>query len=266
MSAPILGPPGANVTPVPAAATVIIRDTEQGLETWMMRRVRAMTFAPGAVVFPGGRVDPRDADASLPWVGADPQQIAGRLQTDTRTARELVTAALRELFEETGVLLAQPLPRVDLEQARASVESRDLSLGQLLADHDCALSAGALHAWARWVTPAIEKHRYDTWFFIATLPDGSQARAVSSEADLAGWIAVGEVLRAYDAGEMLVLPPTVTMLRELAAAGTVEQVLAAAPQRSLVPVRPQVTTREDGSVELLADGTRFVLPAAGTAP
>jgi 8-oxo-dGTP pyrophosphatase MutT (NUDIX family) len=251
-----------NVTPVPAATVVLIRDTEDGLETWMMRRVKAMAFAPGAAVFPGGRVDPRDADVTVRWVGTDPQRVADRLQTDARTARELVTAALRELFEETGALLAQPLPDVDLEQARVAVECRELSLAQFLAGHGCALSAGMVHAWARWVTPAVEKRRYDTWFFVATLPAGSVARPVSSEADVAGWVRVDEVLEAYAGGRTLVLPPTVTMLRGLAAAGTVAQVLAAAPRRSLAPVHPQVSMRADGSVELLADGARFPFPAA----
>jgi 8-oxo-dGTP pyrophosphatase MutT (NUDIX family) len=262
MSAPNLDLPGADVTPVPAATVVIVRDGEQGIETWMMRRVKAMAFAPGAAVFPGGRVDPRDADISVPWLGSDPDRVAARLQTDARTSRELVTAALRELFEETSVLLAHPLPDIDLEQARVAIESREFSLAQFLADHGCALSADALHPWARWVTPAVERRRYDTWFFVATLPVGSEAQAVSSEADVAGWIAVEEVLRAYAAREMLVLPPTVTMLRGLAAAGTVAQVLAAAPQRSLVAVHPQLTLRPDGSTQLLADGAEFIFPAA----
>jgi 8-oxo-dGTP pyrophosphatase MutT (NUDIX family) len=243
---------------------VIIRDGEHGIETWMMRRVKAMAFAPGAAVFPGGRVDERDADVSVPWLGPDPGEVAARLNTDESTARELITAALRELFEETGVLLAQPLPIVALEQARTAIESRELSLAQFLAEHGCALSADALHPWARWVTPTVEKRRYDTWFFVATLPEGSQAQAVSSEADVAGWIAVEEVLRAYAAGEMLVLPPTVTMLRGLVSAGTVAAVLDAAPQRSLAPVHPDVTLQPDGSIRLVADGTVFEFPAPAT--
>jgi 8-oxo-dGTP pyrophosphatase MutT (NUDIX family) len=264
MTSPILARPGADVVPVPASTVVIIRDGTQGLETWMMRRVKAMAFAPGAAVFPGGRVDERDADVSVPWLGPDPAEVAARLNTDQGTARELITAALRELFEETGVLLAHPLPVMALEQARAAIESRELSLAQFLAEQGCALSADALHPWARWVTPTVEKRRYDTWFFVATLPDGSQAQPVSSEADIAGWIPVDEVLRAYAAGEMLVLPPTVTMLRGLAAAGDVAAVLETAPQRSLAPVHPEVTLQPDGSIRLLADGAEFNFPAPVT--
>lgn len=266
MNARSLDEPGASVTPVPAATVVLIRDTEDGLETWMMRRVKAMAFAPGASVFPGGRVDPRDADVTVSWAGTDPSRVADRLGTDPRTARELVTAALRELFEETGTLLARPLPDIDLERARAAIESRDLSFAQFLAGHGCALSADALYPWARWVTPTIEKRRYDTWFFVATLLEGGVGRATSSEADIAGWVRVEDVLEACAAGETLVLPPTVTMLRGLAAAGTVAQVLAAAPHRSLAPVHPRVIQREDGSAELIADGVRFEFPAARSGP
>jgi len=86
----------------------------------MMRRVQAMAFAPGATVFPGGRVDPGDSDPGVPWAGAGPDRFASRMGMDARTARSLVTAAVRELFEETGVLLALPLPVRGVEEARAA--------------------------------------------------------------------------------------------------------------------------------------------------
>lgn len=257
---------GNDPAPVPAATVVVIRDGEHGLETWMMHRVQAMAFAPGAAVFPGGRVDGRDADVSVPWRGTDPEAVAARLGVDVRTARELVTAALRELFEETGVLLAQPLPDVELERARAAVESRELSLAQLLARHGCSLSADALHPWGRWVTPSVERRRYDTWFFVATLPAGIDAGSVSTEADVAGWSPVAEVLRASTVGEMHVLPPTLSVLHGLVEAGSVSGVLAAAPTRSLAPVHPEVRWNDDGSIEVLAEGRVFGVRPPGAQP
>jgi 8-oxo-dGTP pyrophosphatase MutT (NUDIX family) len=252
--------PDEVAVPKPAATVVIIRDAADGVETWMMRRLRAMAFAAGAAVFPGGGVDPRDADISVPWIGSDPDTFAARFETDPEMARELVTAALRELFEETGVLLAEPLPDVDLEVARAALEARTLSLAQLLAEHGCALNAGAVHPWARWVTPPVEKCRYDTWFFVAALPPGSEAQSVSSEADVAGWASVREVLTAYQNGTSLVLPPTVAMLRGLEAAGSVAAVLERAPHRSLAPVHPDVRLGADGGIEVLADGVVYTVP------
>jgi 8-oxo-dGTP pyrophosphatase MutT (NUDIX family) len=256
--------PGVVPEPVPASTVAVIRDTPQGIETWMMRRVSQMAFAPGAAVFPGGSVDERDADISVPWAGSDPETFAARFGTDPRTARELVTAALRELFEETGVLLADPLPDVDLEAARVAVESRELPLAQLLADHGSVLQAGALHPWARWVTPPMETRRYDTWFFVATLPEGVEAFAVSSEADLAGWVNAQETLDANARGENRLLPPTIAVLRGLIEGGTVAGVIADAPNRSLVPVHPQVRRGADGKNVVTAAGTTFAAQVSPT--
>lgn len=261
--------PGVVPEPKPASTVVVVRDTPNGIETWMMRRVSQMAFAPGAAVFPGGSVDERDADISVPWAGSDPETFAARFGTDPRIARELVTAALRELFEETGVLLADPLPAVDLEAARVAVESRELPLAQLLADHGSILQAGALHPWARWVTPAMETRRYDTWFFVAALPDGVEALAVSSEADLAGWVNAQEMLDANARGENRLLPPTIAVLRDLVEGKTVAGVIADAPNRSLEPVHPQVRRGADGRNVVTAAGATFggqVSPTGVTHP
>jgi 8-oxo-dGTP pyrophosphatase MutT (NUDIX family) len=253
--------PGADVVPVPAATVAVIRDGDDGLETWMMRRVRAMAFAPGAAVFPGGRVDPGDADTLAGWSGADADAFAARMGTDTRTARLIVMAAVRELFEETGVLLARPLPAEGLEEARVAIEQRDLSLAQFLNSGDRVLESDMLHPWQRWVTPPVETRRFDTWFFVAVLPEGSQARAVSSEADLAGWISIKDALRAQAAGEMRILPPTMSMLYGLDAAGSVAGALAAASSRSLAAVHPQFSRLADGSVQVKAGEEIFSFPA-----
>ena len=256
--------PGVVATPKPASTVAVIRDGANGIETWMMRRVQAMAFAPGAAVFPGGSVDERDADISVRWEGSDPETFASRFGTDPRTARELVTAALRELFEETGILLVSPMPDVDLDAARVAVEARELPLAQLLAEHGSVLHAGALHPWARWVTPAMETRRYDTWFFVAALPDGHEAQAVSSEADLAGWVNVQETLDANARGENRLLPPTIAMLRGLAENGTVANVLADAPNRSLEPVHPQVRRAADGTNVVSAKGELYGNQASPT--
>jgi 8-oxo-dGTP pyrophosphatase MutT (NUDIX family) len=257
----LLRVPHEVAVPRAAATTVLVRDGADGIETWMMQRVQAMAFAAGAAVFPGGRVDPRDADISVPWTGSDPDTFAARFGTDPATARALVTGALRELFEETGVLLAEPLPAIDLEQARTAVENRELPLAQLLAEHGCALATGGLHPWARWVTPPVEKRRYDTWFFVVTLPTGSDAASVSSEAETAGWFTAQAVLDAQARGESLVLPPTRAMLDGLVEAGSVAEVIARAPQRSLTPVHPEIRRTPEGGIEIVADGRAYLVQA-----
>lgn len=253
--------PGAGAVPVPAATVALIRDSADGLETWMMRRVKAMTFAPGAAVFPGGRVDPGDSDPDVPWAGAGPDTFAARMGTDVEGARSLVTAAVRELFEETGVLLARPLPLHSVEKARAALEKRGISLAHFLSEQGCALDSDAVHPWSHWVTPPTEGRRYDTWFFVAALPAGSAAQPVSSEADAARWVNVRQALHAYSAGDTWMLPPTVVMLRDLEAAGDVASVMAAVPHRSLAVVHPQVTPLLDGSIRLTAAGAEFIFPA-----
>ncbi|MDR1999717.1 MAG: NUDIX hydrolase [Frankiaceae bacterium] len=249
--------PGVIPTPVPASTVVLIRDTDEGIQTWMMRRVAAMAFAPGAAVFPGGSVDARDADITVPWDGTTPEQFATRFGTDAPTARELVTAALRELFEETSVLFAHPVPRADLEAARVAIEARELPLAAFLAEHGCVLEAGRLHPWARWVTPPMESRRYDTWFFVAALPPEVEVRAVSSEADRAGWVRARAMLDANARGENRLLPPTIAMLQGLVDAGTVAAVIAEAPGRSLDPVHPEVTRGADGRNIVTAAGQVF---------
>jgi 8-oxo-dGTP pyrophosphatase MutT (NUDIX family) len=238
----------------PAATVALVRNGPGGIETWMMRRAIGMPFASGAVVFPGGRVDEADADPSIRWHGDTPERLATRLRIDVPAARAVVTAAVRELFEEAGVLLTAPAVAGDVEQARAAVESRAIGLSAWLAEQSCALDVSRIRPWGRWVTPAGEPRRFDTWFFVAAMSAGAEARAATSEAVSAGWFDVEEALDRADKHEMLVLPPTIVMLRGLLAAGTVEGVLAAATTRSMEPVHPVVRHNSDGTVLVQGGG------------
>src|SRR3954466_3088596 len=145
-----------------AATVVLLRDGAEGIEAWMLTRAIGMAFAGGMSVFPGGRVD--DADSSLPLTGGDLPLLAGRFGCDVPTAHGLVGAAVRETFEETGVLLSVPF--ADLSGARADVERGLVSFGDLLRANGLAVDGAALHPWSRWVTPAGEARRYDTRFFV----------------------------------------------------------------------------------------------------
>lgn len=249
--------------PVRAAATVVLlRDAQpgrDGVEVWLLTRSAGMVFAAGMTVFPGGRVEVGDAD--LPWAGKPPQQP------------DLVGAAVRETFEETGVLLgvpgldgradlgagAEPSSELrsgtssELRAARADVEAGRTSFGALLREHGIAIDPSGLLPWARWVTPEGESRRYDTMFFVTALPDGQTPAAVTGEAVRAGWAAPAEALAQHDRRERRMLPPTMITLRSIASFGTVAEVLAAAPGRSLDPVRPTLSDR----VVTLPSGERF---------
>jgi 8-oxo-dGTP pyrophosphatase MutT (NUDIX family) len=246
----------------PAATVALLRDGPGGIEAWMMHRAIGMAFASGAVVFPGGRVDEADADPLIRWHGDTPERLAVRMGTDVRAARAVVTAAIRELFEEAGVLLTAPVLTGNVEQARIAVESRALGLAALLGEHRCALDVSGVLPWGRWVTPPSERRRFDTWFFVASAPAGAAARSATSEAASAAWLDVRVVLDSAARGELLVLPPTIVMLRGLLAAGTVAAVLEAAPTRSLTPVHPDIRYNDDGTITVLGGGEEVLVRPA----
>src|SRR5580693_7875257 len=155
-----------------------------GVEVYLLRRTEALEFAPGACVFPGGSVDVRDADpgiAETGWAGPAPADFGQLLGVPADRARALVCAAVRETFEESGVLLAGPAPDelvpdgADLAQDRQALLDGSLSLSELLARRGLLLRADLLTPWARWITPEVSPRRYDTWFFAAALPAGQTA-------------------------------------------------------------------------------------------
>jgi 8-oxo-dGTP pyrophosphatase MutT (NUDIX family) len=222
-----------------AATVVLLRDGARGVEAWLLTRVAYLAFAAGMTVFPGGRVEPGDAD--LPWAGAPPAEPA------------LVGAAVRETFEETGVLLG--VPRLDLGAERADVEAGRTPFGALLRSHGAAIDPSGLRPWARWITPEAEARRYDTRFFVAALPDGQEPAAVTGEAVRAGWVPVAEALAQWERGQRRILPPTIMTLRSVAPFPGVADVLAAAPGRSLEPVRARVENEQ----VVLPSGERFAL-------
>jgi 8-oxo-dGTP pyrophosphatase MutT (NUDIX family) len=240
--------------PKPAATVMFVRDGVAGLEVFMLRRVATMAFAPRTMVFPGGGVDPRDADPRLPWAGPSPAEWAERLHTDEATARELVTAAVREVFEECGVLLAGPSDDTVLadvatphwHEQRRGLLDRSHSLAEVLIAHDLVLRSDLLTYRAHWITPVFEPRRYDTRFFAAAVPEGQAADDRTGEADIADWVAAADLLEAYRRGEALMLPPTVVSVEEVAAAPSAAAFIAERPP--VAAVTPVLTETPDGLV------------------
>jgi 8-oxo-dGTP pyrophosphatase MutT (NUDIX family) len=243
--------------PRDAATVVLLRDGTAGLEAYVLRRVEGMSFAGGMTAFPGGGVDPADLDTNgLRWLGPPPDRWAGRLGADPRLARALVCAAVRETFEESGVLLADGITDLSdpaWEDRRRALEERRTSLSALLAAHDLALRADLLAPWAHWITPAPSPRRYDTRFFVAAVPAGQAPAHVSGEADAAGWTPVATALAEHAAGRLAMMPPTQVTLTELAVHRTVAEVLAAAPDRDIHPITPRLV-RRDGRVFAVLPG------------
>jgi len=198
------------------------------------------------------------------------QRWAGAFGCDERTARELVCAAVRETFEEAGVLLAgsddgSVAPDVsgdDWEEQRQALLTRELSMAELLAGRGLALRSDLLRPFAHWITPPVEPRRYDTKFFAAALPVGQEARHVSGEADEADWLTPTAALAELSAGARPMLPPTTHTLGQLEPFPDVAAALAGSPPEPLHPISPTFEKTADGMWAVLPDGTRIrmVLP------
>ena len=235
------GPP---VPPRPAATVVLLRPTAEGYEVYLLQRRSTMAFG-GVYAFPGGVVDPSDRPETLRHDWPD------RLGIPDERARAVVGAAARELFEETGVLLAghadEPDHTVgdttadDWEADRARVAARELTMAELLSRRGLRLRDDLLLPWARWITPEFEPKRYDTWFFVALLPEAQTARDVSGEADRTTWISPAV------ANGLAILPPTRAMLNDLYAYQSLDEVVSASTRRNAAaPVMPRVELTDDG--------------------
>ena len=243
-----------------ASTVVLLRDRPEGMQAYLLRRTRTMAFAAGMYVFPGGSVDPRDETLSDDaWAGPPPAEWAKLLSGDEALTKAIVCAAVRETFEESGVLLAGAGPEDvvadttgdDWELDRAALVDRSLSFAAMLDRRGLVLRADLLRPWAHWITPEVEPKRYDTRFFVAALPSGQLTRDVGGEADRVAWVRPADALAAADSGEMGMLPPTAFTLSELATYDNVAAVLAAGTDRDVKPVLPKIVLGDDDEARLL---------------
>jgi 8-oxo-dGTP pyrophosphatase MutT (NUDIX family) len=258
--------------PRPAATVILLREAA-GVEAFLLRRTKALEFAPGACVFPGGSVDEHDADPAIAWAGPSPADFGDLLGVSADRSRALVCAAVRETFEESGVLLAGPSPTdlvqdsAVLVQDRRSLLDGSASLGELLSRRGLLLRADLLTPWARWITPEISPRRFDTWFFAAALPPGQAAalaaaagsgtQAVPGESDSGTWLRPAAALEAARAGQITLLPPTAVTLAELAAHQDVASILA--QRRVIAPLLPRVVVEEGRAWLAMPPATEYPL-------
>jgi 8-oxo-dGTP pyrophosphatase MutT (NUDIX family) len=234
-----------------AATLVLLRDSPRGVEAYLQQRHSTLAFAGGMHAFPGGRVDPADADVPAAcWAPPGPAVWAERFGVDAGTAAAHGAAAVREVFEEAGVLLASggadsTSPQ---ETDRAAVAAGDLPLGRLLAQHRLQVHAADLVGWSRWLTPRFERRRFDTWFFVAALPGGQQPRVATGESHEGRWLPAADAVEQAAAGQLAMLPPTWWTLRELARAADVDDALAHPPAMTRYTAG---WARQDGDVVLV---------------
>ncbi len=237
----------------------------------MLRRKASMAFAPGAYVFPGGSVDARDADEQVAWTGPDAAEWGRIFDAPPSLARALVCAAVRETFEESGVMLAgesadsvvADTTSDEWEADRHALLDHSVSLAELLGRRRLVLRADLLRPWARWVTPVIEPRRFDTRFFAAALPPGQRTRDVGGEASEVAWVRPADAIAAGRGGEIRLFPPTAVTLSELADCGDLATALGG--PREVAPIIPEVQLRE-GAVWLTVPGLSELPVAPGGRP
>lgn len=239
--------------PRPAASVIVLRDSAAGMQTFLLKRHGASAVLAGAHVFPGGKVDPQDDDSGNHALLDQPaHSLATRLNErdiSPTTAAGLFVAAIREVFEECGVLFAQGA-RAEQARAAAGMLLLQQPFGQTLARLSLRLDTASLRPWSRWITPrvpSVMKQRFDTRFFIAAMPEAQHACHDNIEATDGSWLGPREALQRYWDGAIDLAPPQIMTLAHLSHFASVRQVMAASTGHPPVLVAPEPFEDADGS-------------------
>lgn len=254
----------SEATPTPAAAApaatvLLLRDGAPGLEVLMVLRHHEIDFARGAAVFPGGKVCAADGDGR--WLA----RCGGAASLDD-VQRTLRIAAVRETFEECGLLLARRGGRlVDgderhaiRERWHARVVADATAFVDLAVEEALEPALDLLLPFAHWVTPAVSPKRFDTHFFVALAPPGQVAVHDGSEAVDSFWTQPSAALRQCERRERVIIYPTLCNLALLARSANVGDALAAARARPVARLQPTLARRADGkTIPVLPDDSGY---------
>ena len=229
------------VEPVPAATMLLLRD-EPEFQVLMVKRHHQIDFASGALVFPGGK----------PATGDDAEQWADHCDgwhTLDLTQRTLRIAAIREAYEEAGILLADKIDGSAFEDScdlasRKAVEQGERSFLDVVREANVRLRLDNLSGFARWITPTFLNKRFDTWFYVARAPARQIAACDGYETVDAEWLSPGRALAMGEAGERTIIFPTRLNLELLAQTNTALDCIAHAEARTIEPVMPQIVQRD----------------------
>jgi 8-oxo-dGTP pyrophosphatase MutT (NUDIX family) len=254
------------VVPAPASTLVLLRDRPAGgVEILLIQRHGKSKFAPGDHVFPGGMIEVEDdpPDAASWCAGLDGARAGHVLgPTDgTRTALAHWVGAIREAFEEVGVLLAVDAggraPRIDpvtLAEYRRACQKDHRAFWDLVRRERLTLTTDRLAYFAHWITPEENPIRFDVRFFAAPMPEGQTAEADAHEIVGVRWLSPGEAFAAQSRGEISLRRPTVANLKIFADAPSVAGALAAVAGLDIPTIRPRVVKGPDGQAQALMPG------------
>jgi 8-oxo-dGTP pyrophosphatase MutT (NUDIX family) len=256
-----------NVVPRPASTVLTLRDANNGYEILMLRRNERSTFMPGAYVFPGGTVEGDDAAADIAF-GLSDEVASARLSVESG-GRAYYVAALRELFEESGLLVActsggdevsflDPNEAERLSEQRRALNAGELRFVDMMRERALLINLSGVAYLAHWITPAGLPRRYDTRFFVVLAPTGQRATHDAGETVADRWIRPSDALAAHVRGDMEIMFPTLRTLEAIAHFHTVHEVISYA--RSLGPVatvNPILGDRAGTSANPLPDDEGF---------
>ncbi len=228
---------------VDASTVVLVREKNQEPQVYLVARTSSARSFAGAHVFPGGVVDPWDKDPDLAHFSQVPETsgLEGFLGK-TSVSLEVFFCALRETFEESGVLLASGLPSEGVRNLwgyRSSLVEGKVTMAQMARDEGLKLLPDQLVPYGRWITPEMARKRFDTRFFLARLPQGQEPDPDEGEVTQGLWVSPKNALEQYAQGKLNLMPPTLMTLLSLTGKGSIEDIFSVDQRESITPVLPQ---------------------------
>lgn len=230
-----------NTVPIRPAATVMLIDDRPDLQLLMMERHANIVFAGGMWVFPGGSVDDEDGSIAFQSIVNDrTDESASQLMGIEKGGLAYYIAAIRESFEEAGILLArheneghalsfaEKSTETRFEEYRDQVNANEAEFINIISREQLLLDTADMHYIARWITPLGSPRRFDARFFIARTPKGQTPLHDNRETVHSQWMTPQEILQGFDEKKMNIMSPTLTMIKALSNFSSTEEVIAAA--------------------------------------
>jgi 8-oxo-dGTP pyrophosphatase MutT (NUDIX family) len=252
------------VQPRHAATVILVRDSARGPEVFMMERHVKSDFVGGAYVFPGGRVDPADHFPET-LCAEQTDASASRILGIPRGGMAFFVAAIRECFEEAGILLAydgagevldfrNPEAESHYGSLRSRLNAGEISLEEMAREEGFRLATDRMHYWAHWITPEASPIRYDTRFFLAKAPHNQTAAHDNWELTNSAWVTPREALAKADREEWTIIFPTRRNLMLLVDFTSADEMVAAARSRSDFPTMQPRIRRLPGGIQVVLPG------------
>jgi 8-oxo-dGTP pyrophosphatase MutT (NUDIX family) len=251
--------PAQPIVPRDSSTVIVLREAG-ALEVFMLERHIKSDFAGGAYVFPGGTVDAADRDPALTGLVDGSEELAARTDEDPDLVRALAVCAIRETFEEAGILLARhedgrPVQLDDAawSEKRRALANREIDAVTLAKETGIRYAADLLRFWQRWVTPVFAPRRYDTRFFVAVMPAGQTPLHDDVETTDSTWVHPADAIARGRSGELVIIFPTRMTLESLAGLETTASVFDTAKARPTTPILPRFVV-EDGEGHVYLPG------------